>query len=78
MASELPSNSKSYTLLLSYTRQKGEYLIRSLRKDMHRALPANTQTKIYYTGTKLGTKFNNNKDPVKKSHQHDIECRNLN
>ena len=25
-----------------------------------------------YTGTKLGTKFNSIKDPVKKSHQNDV------
>ena len=36
---ELLSNSKSFTLLLPYTGQKGEYVIRSLRKDMHRTLP---------------------------------------
>ena len=51
---------------------KGEHLIRSLRTDMHCTLPENVQTRICYTGTKLGTKFNNIKDPVKKSHQHDV------
>ena len=54
-SNELPSNSTSFTLLLSYTRQKGEYLIRSLRKDMHRTLPENFQTRICYTGSKLDT-----------------------
>ena len=39
---------------------------------MHRTLPENLQTRICYTGTKPGTKFNNIKDPVKKSHQHDV------
>ena len=34
-------------------------------------LPENVQTRICYTGTKLGTKINNIKDPVTKSHQHD-------
>ena len=57
IASELSSNSKSVTLLLPYTGQKGEHLIRSLRKDMHRTLPENVLTRICYTGTKLGTKF---------------------
>ena len=37
---------------------------------MHCTLPENIQARICYTGTKLGTKFN--KDPVKKSHQHDV------
>ena len=72
VATELPSNSKSFTILLPYTRQKGENLIKSLRKDIHPTLPENGQTRIYYTGTKLATKFNNIEDPVKKYHQHDI------
>ena len=58
-ANELPSNSQSFTLLLPYTGQKGEHLIRSLRKDMHHTLPENFETRICYTGTKLCTKFNN-------------------
>ena len=53
--------------------KKGEHLLRfTLRKDMHRTLPENVQARICYTGTKLGTKFNNIKDPVKKSHQYDV------
>ena len=72
IANEFPSNSKSITLLLPYTEQKGEHLIRSLRKDMHRTLAENVQTSTCYTGTKLGTKFNNIKDLVEKSHQHDV------
>ena len=71
IANELPSNSKSFTLLIPYTGQKGEYLIRSLRKNMHRTLTENVQTRICYTGTKLDTKFNIT-GPVKKSHQHDV------
>ena len=39
---------------------------------MYRTLPEDVQTRICYTGTKLGTKFINFKDPVKKSHQHDL------
>ena len=39
---------------------------------MHRTLPENVQARICYTGTKLGTKFSNIKDPVKKSYQHDV------
>ena len=72
VANDLPTNSKSHTLLLPYDVQKGEHLVRSLRKDMHRALPENVQARICSTGTKRGTKFNNIKDPVKKSHQHDV------
>ena len=39
---------------------------------MHHMLLENFQTRICYTGTKLGTKFNNIKDPVEKSHHQDI------
>ena len=72
VANTLPSNSKSYKLLLPYTGQTGEHLIRSLRKDMRCTLPENVHTRICYTGIKLGTKFNDIKDPVKKSHQHNV------
>ena len=58
VVNELPTNSKSHTLLLSYTEQKGEHLIGSLRKDMHRTLTESVRAGICYTGTKLGTKFN--------------------
>ena len=34
LANDLPTNSKSHTLLLSYKGQKSEHLVRSLRKDM--------------------------------------------
>ena len=68
------TNSKSYTilLLLPYTGQKGEHSIRSLTKDINRTFRENVQARICYTSTKLGTKFNNIKDPVNKSHQHDV------
>ena len=36
---------------------------------MHRSSPENVQARICYTGKKRGTKFNNIKDPVKKSNQ---------
>ena len=39
---------------------------------MHRTLPENIQARICYTCIKLDTKFNNIKDPVKKSHKHDV------
>ena len=70
----LLSNSKSYTPPLFHTGQKGEHSIRSLQKDIHHMLPKNAQTRICYTGTKLGTKFNSIKGPVKKSHQQNGVC----
>ena len=41
VANDLGTNSKSHTILLPYDGQKGEHLVRSLRKDMHRALLEN-------------------------------------
>ena len=52
--------------------KKGEHLIRSLRRDMYHMLLENVQTRICYTDTKLGTKFNNIKDLIRKSHQPDV------
>ena len=72
VANERPRNSKSYTLLLSCTRQKGEHLIRSLEKDIHGTLPENFQTTICYTGIKFGAKYDKIKNTVKKSQQHDV------
>ena len=48
VANDLPTNSKSHTLLLPYDVQKGEHLVRSLRKDMHRTLPENVQARMFY------------------------------
>ena len=56
---------------LSCTGQKGEHLIRSLQKDIHRTMPEDTQTTICYTGTKFGIKYDNIIDLVKKPHQHE-------
>ena len=41
-------------------------------KDMNHKLPENVQTRICYTGTILATKFNNIKDLIKKSQQHNV------
>ena len=72
VSNEFPSNSKCFTLLLPCTGQKGEHLIRSLRKDMPHTLSENFQISTCYKGTKLAIKYNNIKDLVKKSHQQDV------
>ena len=48
IANELRTNSKSHTILLPYDGQKGDHLVRSLRKDMHRTLLENVQARILY------------------------------
>ena len=71
-ANELPSNSKSYTLLPPYTGKKSKHLLRSLMKNRHCTFPENVQTRMCYTGNKVGTKFNNIKDLVRKCHQRNF------
>ena len=43
-----------------------------MRNGVHRSLPENVPARICYTGKKRGTKFNNIKDPVKKSNQSNV------
>ena len=51
--------------------KKVSNLIRSLKRTCI-ARYLETFKPEYVTGTKLGTRFNNIKDPVKKSHHHDV------
>ena len=46
VANDLPTSSKSHTLLLPYNVEKGEHLVTSLTKDMHRTLPKNVQARV--------------------------------
>ena len=39
---------------------------------MHCTFPENVQTRMCYTGIKVGTKFNNIKDLVRKCHQRNF------
>ena len=70
VANELPSSFRSHVLLVPYTRQKGEHLVRSLRNDMNRALLENVRVKIGYADNKLDTKLSIIKGPVKKPYHH--------
>ena len=58
--------------ILSYAGEKGCTLIKSLKQNLQRALPINTQTRIAYTGTKLSSQLKNIKDPTPFEKQHDI------
>ena len=40
-------------MILPYAGEKGCTLIKSLKKNLQKALPINIQTRIFYTGTKL-------------------------
>ena len=63
-------NIKKPMMILAYADEKGCTLIKSLKKNLQRALPINIQTRIIYTGTKLSPQLKNMKDPTPFEEQH--------
>ena len=51
--------------------EKGEHLIKSMKKRTSKLLPPEIKTQVAYTGKKLSTCFNV-KDQSKFEHQHDV------
>ena len=51
--------------------KKGNYVIKSLKKQISKLLPENVKAQVTYTGTKQGTCFNL-KDQTKFEHKNDI------
>ena len=51
-------------MILPYAGEKGCTLIKSLRKNLQRALPINVQTRIVHTGAKLSSQLKNIKNPT--------------
>ena len=70
---------KNHFLLLPYKGEKGEHLIKSMKRRIPKLLPPEIKTQVAYTGKKLSTCFNV-KDQSKFEHQHDViyyaECPN--
>ena len=58
-------------ITLPHREQKVEKVIKSFKATLHRSLPNNMETKIVYTGTKLGSNFQF-KDKTKFDHKHDL------
>ena len=58
-------------MILPYAREKSCTLIKSLKKNLQRALPTNIQTHIVYTGTNLSSQFKNIKNLTPFQEQHD-------
>ena len=52
------------TMIQPYAGKKGCTLIKSLKKNLQRALQINIQRRIVYTGTKLSPQLKNIKDPT--------------
>ena len=44
-------------ITLPYKGQQGDKVIKSFKTTLHRSLPNNIETKVVYTGTKLGSNF---------------------
>ena len=51
-------------MILPYAGEKGCTLIKSLKKNLQRALQINIQTRIVYTGTKLSSQLKKIKNPT--------------
>ena len=66
------NNIKKPMMILPCAGEKGRTLIKSLKKNLQRALPINIQTRIVYTGTKLSSQLKNMKDPTPFEEQDDI------
>ena len=62
---------KNYFLLLPYKGEKGDHLIKSMKRRLSKLLPREFKTQVTYTCKKLGTSFNVN-DQSKFDHQHDV------
>ena len=62
---------KNHFLLLPYKGEKGEHLIKSMKRRISKLLPPEIKTQVAYTGKKLSTCFNV-KDQSKFEHRHDV------
>ena len=58
------NNIKKPMMILPYAGEKGCTRIKSLKKNLQRALPINIQTHIVDTGTKLSSQLKNMMDPT--------------
>ena len=58
--------------ILPYAGEKEYTLLKSLKKNLQRALPINIQTRTIYTGTKLLSQHKNIKDLTPFEEQHDL------
>ena len=56
---------------LLYKGIQGEHTLKNIKREISKVLPQDKNMQLFYTGTKLGTKFNV-KDKTKKEHHHDL------
>ena len=62
---------KNHFLLFFYKGEKGEHLIKSMKRRISMLLPREVKTQVTYAGKKRSTCFNV-KDQSKFEHQHDV------
>ena len=62
---------KNHFLLLPYKGEKGEQLVKSMKRRISKLLPPEIETQVAYTGKKLSTCFNV-KNQSKFEHQDDV------
>ena len=66
------NNTTKPMMILLYAGEKGCTFIKSLKKNIQKALPINIQKRIVYTETKLSSQLKNMKNPTPFEEQHDI------
>ena len=64
------NNFRKPMMILPYAGEKGCTLIKSLKKNLQRALPSNIQTRIVYTGATLSSQLKNISDSTPFEEQH--------
>ena len=64
-------NEKRHSLTIPYQGEKGDYLIKSMKRNLKKILPNNVKPQITYTGRKLGSLFET-KDQTIFEHKHDV------
>ena len=60
-------------ITIPYQGEKGDYLIKSVKRNLKKILPNNVKPQITYTGRKLGSLFET-KDQTIFEHKHDVIC----
>ena len=64
-------NEKQHLLTIPYQGEKGDYLIKSMKRNLEKILPNNVKPQITYRGKKLGSLFET-KDQTIFEHKHDV------
>ena len=64
-------NEKQHSLTIPYKGEKGDYLIKSMKRNLKKILPNNVKPQITYTGRKLGSLFET-KDQTIFEHKHNL------